>query len=422
MSGAAAQMQTLAQVAMLDRFCPMHVVIGPTGHVIGGGPTLAKIVAPEPMIGRRFLELFELTRPRAVQGVAALRALDGARLRLRLRSRPRYALKGQLCLLAPEDAGGAGGAMVVNLAFGISVVDAVRDFGLSGADFAVTDLATEMLYLLEAKTVAMEESRRLNRRLEGARRAAQEEALTDTLTGLRNRRAFDALLAQAVQEGGTFALLHLDLDFFKQVNDTHGHAAGDLVLRVAARRMLSVVRARDVIARVGGDEFVLLLPGIDATGAVDTVARRLVAALEEPVSDGTHTYRISASIGATLSRDDPGRAPGEIMDAADRALYAAKAAGRGCHRLHIAQDAPPPGGGSMPPGLQDAGDADGGQCGGTARAAGADRKVEICQNADTGPRAGGAVDAVSGGDGVAPGDGDGAWQAAGAHGAAMRSR
>ena len=140
------------------------------------------------------------------------------------------------------------------------------------------------------------------------------------------------------------------------------------------------------------------------------------------MSDGTHTYRISASIGATLSRDDPGRAPGEIMDAADRALYAAKAAGRGCHRLHIAQDAPPPGGGSMPPGLQDAGDADGGQCGGTARAAGADRKVEICQNADTGPRAGGAVDAVSGGDGVAPGDGDGAWQAAGAHGAAMRSR
>ncbi|MGR3651044.1 MAG: GGDEF domain-containing protein, partial [Roseovarius sp.] len=209
MSGAAAQ----AQAAMLARFCPMHVVIGPTGHVTGGGPTLVKIVAPEPMIGRRFLELFELTRPRAVQDVAALRALDGARLRLRLRSRPRYALKGQLCLLAPGEAGATGGAMVVNLAFGISVVDAVRDFGLSGADFAVTDLATEMLYLLEAKTLAMEESRRLNRRLEGARRAAQEQALTDTLTGLRNRRAFDALLAQVVQGGGAFALLHLDLDF-----------------------------------------------------------------------------------------------------------------------------------------------------------------------------------------------------------------
>lgn len=395
MSGAAAQ----AQAAMLDRFCPMHVVIGPTGHVTGGGPTLAKIVAPEPMIGRRFLELFELTRPRAVQDVAALRALDGARLRLRLRSRPRYALKGQLCMLPGGDPDIGDGAMVVNLSFGISVVDAVRDFGLSGADFAVTDLATEMLYLLEAKTVAMEESRRLNRRLEGARRVAQEQALTDTLTGLRNRRAFDALLTQAVQEGGAFALLHLDLDFFKQVNDTHGHAAGDLVLRVAARRMLSVVRARDVIARVGGDEFVLLLPGIDAAGAVDTVARRLVAALEAPVSDGTLTYRISASIGATLSRDDPNRTPAGIMNAADRALYAAKAAGRGCHRLHAARDGAPPGGGPGPTAADDAGDdADGGSCAGTAR------------------------DAAHGGDGVVSGDVEGAWQDAGAQGAVMRSR
>ena len=340
---------TRAQAVMLDRFCPMHVVIGPTGHVIGCGPTLARIVAPRAVAGARFLELFELTRPRAVQDMATLRALDGARLRLRLRARPRYALKGQLSVLPPGDGdggmmdGGAmdGGAMVVDLAFGMSVVEAVRDFGLSGGDFAVTDLATEMLYLLEAKTVAMEESRRLNRRLEDARHAAQEQAMTDTLTGLRNRRAFDALLARAVQAGDRFALLHLDLDFFKQVNDTHGHAAGDLVLRAAARRMLSVVRAHDVIARVGGDEFAILLPGIDSAGTVSRVARRLIAALEEPVTDGAQCFRISASIGATLSRDRPGRTPAAILEGADRALYAAKAAGRGRHRLDAGQAAGP---------------------------------------------------------------------------------
>jgi diguanylate cyclase (GGDEF)-like protein len=329
MTGAA---QAGALGALLGRFCPMHVVIGATGRVTGGGPTLARIVAPGPLVGARFLDLFELTRPRRVQAVADLRALDGARLRLRLRARPRYALKGQLCVL-PPGAGGAPGAMVVNLAFGISVVDAVRDFGLTGADFAVTDLATEMLYLLEAKTVAMEESRRLNRRLEDARRAAQEQALTDTLTGLHNRRAFDAVLARAVRGGAGCALLHLDLDFFKQVNDRHGHAAGDLVLRVAARRMLSVVRADDVIARTGGDEFALLLPGIDRPGEVATVARRLVAALRQPVSDGARSYRVSASIGGTLRRDHPGGTAAAMMEAADRALYAAKAAGRGCHRL-----------------------------------------------------------------------------------------
>lgn len=335
MSGAA-QAQVGALATILDRFCPMHVMIGPTGHIVAGGPTLVRLVAPGPLLGARFLDLFELTRPCAVQDVDGLRPLDGVRLRLRLRARPRYALKGQLCVLPPDASEAGPGAMVVNLAFGISVADAVRDFGLTGADFAVTDLATEMLYLIEAKSLAMEESRRLNRRLEGARLAAQEQAFTDTLTGLRNRRAFDLLLAEAVQGGAPFALLHLDLDFFKQVNDTHGHAAGDLVLGVAAQRMLSVVRARDTVARVGGDEFVLLLPGIEAQEAVDTVARRLIAALEQPVSDGAQHYRISASIGAMLSRNHPDGAPEEIMDAADRALYAAKAAGRGCHRLYEA--------------------------------------------------------------------------------------
>jgi len=285
-----------------------------------------------------------------VQDAGGLRALDGVRLRLRMRAHPRYALKGQLCAVPPDDSGAGPGPMVVNLAFGISLVDAVRDFGLTGADFAVTDLATEMLYLLEAKTVAMEESRRLNHRLEGARQAAQEQALTDTLTGLRNRRAFETVLARAVQGQTAFALLLLDLDFFKRVNDTHGHAAGDLVLGVAARRMLSAVRVQDIVARVGGDEFALLLPGMETATAVNTVARRLIAGLEEPISDGVRHYRISASIGATLSRDHPGAPPEAIMDAADRALYAAKAAGRGCHRLHRPEDDTPTAAGCPPQG------------------------------------------------------------------------
>ncbi|MET4102452.1 diguanylate cyclase (GGDEF)-like protein [Roseovarius sp. MBR-78] len=342
--------QARARAAILDRFCPMHLVIGPTGHILHAGPTLARIVAPEVILGARFLEVFEMTRPRGVQDAGGLRALDGVRLRLRLRAHPRYALKGQLCALPPDDPGAGPGPMVVNLAFGISLVDAVRDFGLTGADFAVTDLATEMLYLLEAKTVAMEESRRLNLRLEGARQTAQEQALTDTLTALRNRRAFETVLAQAVQGQRAFALLHLDLDFFKQVNDTHGHAAGDLVLGVAARRMVSVVRAEDVVARVGGDEFVLLLPGMETAKVVDSVARRLIAALEQPICDGARHYRISASIGATLSRDHPGAPPEAIMNAADRALYAAKAGGRGCHRLHRPEDGAPTGAGCPPQG------------------------------------------------------------------------
>jgi diguanylate cyclase (GGDEF)-like protein len=175
----------------------------------------------------------------------------------------------------------------------------------------------------------MEESRRLNHRLEGARQAAQEQALTDPLTGLRNRRAFDLALARLRETDQPCALLHLDLDHFKQVNDTQGHAAGDLVLRVVARRMLSVVRVDDIIARVGGDEFVLLLPGMTDEADLDPVARRLISVIEEPVSDGARCHRVSASIGGALGRMRTGDEAEALMAAADRALYAAKDAGRG---------------------------------------------------------------------------------------------
>lgn len=326
--------------ALLARLCPMHVIAGPTGHVLSAGPTLIKMAAPQPLPGARLLERFEVLRPHGADSMAALAALEGARLRLRLRAGARHALKGVLCRLPPDGALGPAGGVVLDMSFGISVVEAVRDFGLSTADFAATDLTTEMLYLLEAKSVAMEESRRLNHRLEGARLAAQEQALSDPLTGLRNRRAFDQALARFCLGGAPFAHLHLDLDFFKQVNDTHGHAAGDLVLRVAARRMRSILRIDDVLARVGGDEFAMLLPGIDDAAALGIVAQRLIAALEEPVSDGARQYRISASIGGTLSRFHPtGDGPG-LVEAADRALYAAKRGGRGRHVLQAAPARP----------------------------------------------------------------------------------
>lgn len=93
-------------------------------------------------------------------------------------------------------AGPSEGQSIVNLSFGISVVDAVSDYSLNSADFAATDLTIEMLYLVEAKSAAMEASRKLNLRLQGAMIAAEEQAFTDTLTGLKNRRAMDHVLAR----------------------------------------------------------------------------------------------------------------------------------------------------------------------------------------------------------------------------------
>ena len=315
---------------VLDTLCPMHAVLGPTGHVVQAGRALRKVVMDRDPVGARFLEIFEMARPNVARDMSDLRALAGCRLRLRLRTGPRHALKGVLARLPV--AGGPGA--LVNLSFGISVADAVRDFGLTGTDFAPTDLTTEMLYLIEAKSVAMAESRRLNTRLEDARLAAQEQAFTDTLTGLKNRRALDHLLERQRQAGQPFALLHLDLDRFKQINDRHGHAMGDHVLQVVARRMLGQVRADDVIARVGGDEFVFVLLGADTADGVVNAAARLISKIEEPILREGQVCNISASIGATLSRFYEAPDVPRMMADADQALYAAKAAGRGCHVMH----------------------------------------------------------------------------------------
>lgn len=323
--------QEIALLPLLAGLCPMHAVLNAQGHVVQAGPTFTKLFGAHPPLGMRFLDLIELRRPHHAGDMAALLACAGARLRLRLRASPHTALKGVLLALP-------GGGAVVNLSFGISVVEAVRDFGLTGADFAATDLTTEMLYLIEAKSAAMEASRKLNLRLQGARIAAEEQAFTDMLTGLRNRRALDHVLDRLMQSEQDFALLHLDLDFFKQVNDTLGHAAGDHVLQEVARRLRDAVRADDLIARVGGDEFVILLLGMTERAPVGDLAERMIARLEEAVPYRAQDCRISGSIGITLSCAYDSPEPLRMMADADLALYAAKGQGRGCALFHEPAD------------------------------------------------------------------------------------
>lgn len=315
--------------AMMDVLCPMHLALGSTGHVIHAGPTLGKLFEGMPLIGARFTELFEIKRARGDGSMRALLARAGETLHLRLRGGARADLKGVLVRLAPG-MGPEGGALV-NLSFGISVVDAVRDFGLTASDFAATDLAVEMLYLVEAKTAAMEASRKLNLRLQGAMMAAEQKAYTDTLTGLRNRRALEVVLAQLTGAEQDFALIHIDLDFFKAVNDTGGHAAGDHVLCEVARIMTEETRSDDTIARVGGDEFVLVLKRLIDPGRVHDIATRLIARLERPMSYGGRICRISASAGSVLSCSHARTDIDRMMEQADIALYTAKDRGRGRH-------------------------------------------------------------------------------------------
>lgn len=313
---------------LLETLCPMFALVDECGHIRQVGPTLQKLRPDTALIGRNFLDVFELIRPRAVTTLPALMSMAGARVHLRFLNEPRTALKG---LVAPlPDGGGA----VINLSFGISILDAVRDYALTSADFSGTDLAIELLYLVEAKSAAMEASRSLNLRLQGAMLAAEEQAYTDTLTGIRNRRAMDHMLGHLISTDTRFALMNLDLDFFKFVNDRLGHAAGDFVLQNAARIMVEETRGDDIVARVGGDEFVIFFKGLSDEAVLAEIANRIITRLQEPVVVQGETCRISASIGMALSTQFKQPDAAGMLKAADQALYQAKRDGRSRHRLH----------------------------------------------------------------------------------------
>ena len=162
-------------------------------------------------------------------------------------------------------------------------------------------------------------------------------AFYDTLTKLPNRNlCFDRLermLVAARRHDQAFAVLYLDLDGFKAVNDTYGHAGGDEVLNMVARRLEHVIRESDTLARLGGDEFVVLAANVKETSGAQTLANRILAAMEAPFVGTLGTYHVGTSIGVSLYPGD-GTTAGQLIDCADEALYEAKNAGRNVARFY----------------------------------------------------------------------------------------
>ncbi|MEO0668459.1 MAG: GGDEF domain-containing protein [Pseudomonadota bacterium] len=306
----------------LDVLCPMHLMLSDTGHIVHVGPTTQKLRPRTNLIGQRFLEVFDLKRPRAISTMTDLRAAAGTKLHMRLRDAPRTEVKGVL-VPGPDH-----GHSIVNLSFGISIVDAVSDYALNSGDFAATDLAVEMLYLVEAKSAAMAASRKLNLRLQGAKIAAEEQAFTDTLTGLKNRRAMDHVITRYSTWGTQFGLMQIDLDWFKAVNDTLGHAAGDHVLQTVARILVEETRENDTVVRIGGDEFVVLLPMAEEMGDLAAIGARVIARLGAPIPFQGKECKVSASIGIAFYEPAGTYSAAEVLENADLALYASKNAGR----------------------------------------------------------------------------------------------
>jgi len=174
--------------------------------------------------------------------------------------------------------------------------------------------------------------KRAQEELRIAREQAEKQAAHDPLTGLPNRLLLHETIARAIAAAGRthecLALVSIDIDHFKAVNDSFGHAAGDRLLVELANRLQRSLRASDTVFRVGGDEFVALLPDIGSGAQAQVLADRILQAAREPLALGHDTITPSVSIGVAMLASQGGSAEALLL-AADRALYQAKHEGRG---------------------------------------------------------------------------------------------
>jgi two-component system, cell cycle response regulator len=170
------------------------------------------------------------------------------------------------------------------------------------------------------------------RELEDSRRLLEEQATTDPLTHLKNRRAFfeagSKALSTARRYNGDLSVIIVDIDFFKRINDTHGHHAGDEALVAVAQLLGGMIRAEDTCARIGGEEFALLLPGTNRLGAA-VLAERVRAAVERAmIRAGGTRLPLTVSLGVASLGHDVGGNLDDLLGIADRRLYLAKESGR----------------------------------------------------------------------------------------------
>ncbi len=194
--------------------------------------------------------------------------------------------------------------------------------------FDPPELLRRVYNMLEVRLLH-EETRKYGRMLESL-------ALQDPLTGLANRRLLvdrmSMAVAQARRNKSHMAVVYMDLDGFKQVNDTLGHGAGDSLLKTVARRLTGTVREEDTVARLGGDEFVMSLPHIHGREDAARMAAKIIEAVSQPLEIEGRMVRVTTSAGIGIFPEN-GRDADTLMKAADAALYEAKRAGKNNFRI-----------------------------------------------------------------------------------------
>ncbi|WP_168798072.1 EAL domain-containing protein [Pacificoceanicola onchidii] len=311
---------------VVERVFPFYVLLCPDGTVQHVGPSLAKVSNQDALIGQPVNEALKVLKPFRLDPDKRLSDAIGQRLVVEAPARQgTLPLKLYGMVVKVTHAGVE--QLLLALTPGVNARRFVEIHGLKTSDFSPSDGSADILPLLAMQEDMLTDSKRQSEKLRAARDAAEHLANHDVLTERPNRRALMKHLTIALSRT-PLTVLHIDLDKFKEINDTFGHAAGDVALQHSAKAIQSVIGPEAMCARLGGDEFVGVLLGEWPEKELQTLARDVIKQISEPFAFMDETLTIGASIGLARARPDDQLTPDDILHRADLALYEVKRTGR----------------------------------------------------------------------------------------------